>query len=120
MTGSRGFSFPNTRTRCEPVAKRVRVPGAPSANPLAHPERTEFAEAIKALRDQLTAAVERETRLTADLAADASSGRRRGSSPLEGQEVEGDERGALRAPRSREFVASLSAQLVPSFHYASE
>jgi hypothetical protein len=37
---------------------------------VAHPERTEFAEAIKTLRDQLTAAIERETRLTADLVAE--------------------------------------------------
>ena len=78
MTGSRGFSFPNTRTRCEPVAKRVRAPAAASA----HPERARSApptnrvrtrsspKAIKALRDQLTAAVERETRLIADLAAE--------------------------------------------------
>jgi hypothetical protein len=51
------------RTECEPVAHPERTADEPSAHP-------EFAEAIKALRDQLTAAVERETRLTADLVAE--------------------------------------------------
>jgi len=51
------------RSECAPGARPERTADEPSAHP-------EFAEAIKALRDQLTAAVERETRLIADLAAE--------------------------------------------------
>jgi hypothetical protein len=54
------------RTRSEPSASASRT----ECEPVAHPERTEFAEAIITSRDQLTAAIERETRLTADLAAE--------------------------------------------------